>query len=205
MPPQITFVKITDNLSIPIKIFVKKTSTTTTTTSTTTKPTSKSIEINSKYLITVNYQPYQIQLSKNHLNSIINKLKPKILPILIYNNDNDNDLQESQPLTNIETKQLIIDNLKIIIPQQTILNIRTRLGLINYENISNEVEILSLWKKITNNNNNNNLKMLTVKKKFKFNGNQQEDEDKDSKEINFKLKQNYIIDNLNDCIKVYVN
>ena len=63
MPPQVTFVKIADNLSIPIKIFVKN------------QPplnfprlllssSSKSIEINSKYLININYQPYHIQLSK---------------------------------------------------------------------------------------------------------------------------------------------
>ena len=127
MPPQVTFVKIADNLSIPIKIFVKKSATTKLSTS---SSSSKSIEINSKYLININYQPYHIQLSKNQLNSIINKLKPKILPILIYNN-------HDQPITNIETQQLIIndeeDTLKIIIPQQTILNVRARLRLINYE------------------------------------------------------------------------
>lgn len=213
MPPQVTFVKIADNLSIPIKIFVKKSATTKLSTSS--SSSYKSIEINSKYLININYQPYHIQLSKNQLNSIINKLKPKILPILIYNN-------HDQPITNIETQQLIIndeeDTLKIIIPQQTILNVRARLRLINYENfITNsgsgngngngqvnvsELEITSLWKKIGNSEHNNNLKMLTVKKDFKF---PKDSEKEDTKDVKFKLKQNYIIDNLKDCIKVYIN
>lgn len=212
MPPQVTFVKIADNLSIPIKIFVKKSATTKLSTS---SSSSKSIEINSKYLININYQPYHIQLSKNQLNSIINKLKPKILPILIYNN-------HDQSITNIETQQLIIndeeDTLKIIIPQQTILNVRARLRLINYENfITNsgsgngngngqvnvsELEITSLWKKIGNSEHNNNLKMLTVKKDFKF---PKDSEKEDTKDVKFKLKQNYIIDNSKDCIKVYIN
>lgn len=215
MPPQVTFVKIADNLSIPIKIFVKKSATTKLSTSSSSSSSSKSIEINSKYLININYQPYHIQLSKNQLNSIINKLKPKILPILIYNN-------HDQPITNIETQQLIIndkeDTLKIIIPQQTILNVRARLRLINYENfITNsgsgngngngqvnvsELEITSLWKKIGNSEHNNNLKMLTVKKDFKF---PKDSEKEDTKDVKFKLKQNYIIDNLKDCIKVYIN
>ena len=56
--------------------------------------------------------------------------------------------------------------------------------------------------KIGNSEHNNNLKMLTVKKDFKFS---KDSEKEDTKQVKFKLKQNYIIDNLKDCIKVYIN
>lgn len=117
MPPQVTFVKLTDKTIIPIKIFVNKSSND----NQTSIQNKKTIAINSKSLITLNNQPFQIQLSKNYLNSLIIKLKPKILPILIYNKE-------------LKSQELILDdNIKIIIPQELIFAIRQTYGLLDVE------------------------------------------------------------------------
>lgn len=117
MPPQVTFIKLTDRSTIPIKVFVKKNPNG----KTVSTQDKRSVAINSKSLITLNNQPFQIQLSNDYLNSLVSKLKPELLPILIYN-----DNLESQLLT-------IDDNIKVVISLKLILTIRRALGMLDPE------------------------------------------------------------------------
>ncbi|RCK56066.1 hypothetical protein Cantr_05454 [Candida viswanathii] len=136
MPPQVTFVKLGSNTDIPIKIFVKKSGTSTT--------KKKTVAINSKSLITLNNQPFHVQLSKDYLNALVAKLKLKILPILF-----DNDSLETQEFTLDDGK------IKVVVPQLTILQVRWAFRVLDFEH--------PLFKKVWH--PDHSMHMLRVEKK----------------------------------------
>ncbi|CAI5757825.1 unnamed protein product [Candida verbasci] len=111
MPPQIIFLQITDNISTPIKVFVRRS---------TTNGKPSSLSINQKSLITLKNK-YHIKLSKNYLDNIIEDLKEDLEDILFHKND---------VYSNIEVNK---KGYKCIIPQSLIIGIRIELDLMNME------------------------------------------------------------------------
>ncbi|CCG22201.1 hypothetical protein CORT_0B04930 [Candida orthopsilosis Co 90-125] len=161
MPPQITFINLTKETALPLKIFIKnipldpttstpnkgslrnqqsnatKTSTTTTT----------SLSINEKSPITI-HNINQIKLNNAQIEHLVDSISPRIKSLLYYDLHHKQHQQEDQEGLGVndallesvnssgeyfKTTTFNIDNLKVVVPVDVLYQVRYRLGLIEYD------------------------------------------------------------------------
>lgn len=161
MPPQITFISLTKEIAIPVKIFIKNipsdpTSTAPpkpdrpSTTGSTTNSTTTSLSINEKSPITI-HNINQIKLNNAQIEHLVTTISPRVKNLLYYNlHHNKQQLlnEEGYEVKSVnetlgetfatagdyfKTTTLKIDNLKIVIPIDVLYQVRYQLGLIEYD------------------------------------------------------------------------
>ncbi|KAI5966374.1 uncharacterized protein KGF55_000683 [Candida pseudojiufengensis] len=177
MPPQLTFIKLTNELSIPIKLYIKrfetsKNSKTKNSESSTSSSTIQSLSINEVSPITI-HNITTIKLSPNQISEIITKITPIIKPI-IY------DISKL-----IQSYKFEIENLKIEIPIDILIQIRYKLRLIDFEEA----------KKYLNHSN-----FTTLVKKSKFYS--KKEDGNEERQVVFEEEENGVLNPNDDDIEI---
>jgi hypothetical protein len=200
MPPQITFIKLDDRLTVPVKIFVNRN----------TVLSVSDISINSKSLITLNNNYFQIKLSNNYLNSLFNDtLNKKIAEVLFEKPLNE--IVNLEPSENIKISNIIDSiNYKLSIPKILCLTVRCRLNLLT----SQDYTYLSLInqgnfsEKVLQSDFQMNLLVNTsqfVKLEPSLLVESDEEMPQDTKKlVQMDLQQLNLLNNLKNCIKLYL-
>ncbi|KAI5955942.1 hypothetical protein KGF54_001444 [Candida jiufengensis] len=211
MPPQLTFIQLTNELTIPIKLFIKKYENSKTAQSNTSNI--QSLSINEVSPITI-HNITTLKLSSNQISSIVDKITPLIKPI-VY------DVGKQ-----VRTYDLKIDNLKCVVPVDVIIQIRFRLRLIDYEEAKKSLSD-SFFNTMIKDQTFSSKKEEETEIVFnveetdepllnpddiveitdeKINENQEEEEVVDDKKnySNYSLKGKSIVGDFTNCIKVYV-
>lgn len=200
MPPQITFIKLDDRLTVPVKVFVNRN----------TVLSVSDISINSKSLITLNNNYFQIKLSNNYLNTLFNDtLNKKITEVLLEKPLNE--IVNLEPSENIIISNIIDSiNYKLSIPKILCLTIRFRLNLLtpqdyNYLSLINQG---NFSEKVLQSDFQMNLLVNTsqfVKLEPSLLVESDEEMPQDTKKlVQMDLQQLNLLNNLKNCIKLYL-
>lgn len=199
MPPQITFIKLNDKLSLPVKVFVNRNVTSST----------SDISINAKSLIKLNNNFFQIKLSNNYLKTLFNEtLSDKLIETLL--NKPTKEIFTNSTTSIIRTL-VSLDSVKynLIIPQSLLITIRAHLNLLTHSDISHLNSITP--------NFMDKLLIADFQLNLLINQNQMikleptllvEDDDDmfvdEKKLVDVKLKRLNLLNNLQNCIKLYI-
>ncbi|KAG7661030.1 uncharacterized protein J8A68_005402 [[Candida] subhashii] len=202
MPPQITFIKISKSISLPIKVFIKQQSTSDS------SITKNSYAINSKSLITLSNNKFQLRLSNNYLSKIISEISSDLKRILFYDRD------ESVVIQNQEIK--IGEKYKLFIPKQVIIEVRMRLGLLNMEQLEQYkapksdglgMKLLlreKIMRVMPEEEENDSLMISVEDGENREEELEEEGEDKKKVNMDYKLRNIPVVGGLSECITLHV-
>ena len=223
MPPQITFIRLSKDTSIPIKIFIKPSSS---------NQNKSSLAINSKSLITLNNTSpkyFQTRLSNNYLDNLINKLiRADLLNVLfdmcledIFSSVSTN--KHIHIKANSTTITLIHDDDKLkytlVVPFQLVLLLRRafrrltqadvvwlenhNISLID-KNIRADSDINLLVKSVSFNENNPSVPIQQDENDVMFVPDDEASEESMKKNLGYKISKVGIFNNLTYCVKIYL-
>jgi Single strand annealing-weakened 1. len=223
MPPQITFIRLSKDTSIPIKIFIKPSSS---------NQNKSSLAINSKSLITLNNTSpkyFQTRLSNNYLDNLINKLiRADLLNVLfdmcledIFSSVSTN--KHIHIKANSTTIILIHDDDKLkytlVVPFQLVLLLRRafrrltqadvvwlenhNISLID-KNIRADSDINLLVKSVSFNENSPSVPIQQDENDVMFVPDDEASEESMKKNLGYKISKVGIFNNLTYCVKIYL-
>ncbi|CUM66449.1 uncharacterized protein PRCAT00004113001 [Priceomyces carsonii] len=184
---QISFVKITEDVSIPVKVFINRKKIRS-------SANSSKVAINQKSIVKLNQVNY-LKLSGKDLNSLINDIEKDTLNLLI-----DKLLEEIYQTS--EKGKIVIDldntwSCTVILSIEFIINLRFYLNKLS----GDDIRLIEAKKAKISSMNDENLGFLIKEQTFSF----QEDEEMSKKLVDYKFRREKLINNMNNCLQIYVN
>lgn len=184
---QISFVKITEDVSIPVKVFINRKKIRS-------SANSSKVAINQKSIVKLNQVNY-LKLSGKDLNSLINDIEKDTLNLLI-----DKLLEEIYQTS--EKGKIVIDldntwSCTVILSIEFIINLRFYLNKLS----GDDIRLIEAKKAKISSMNDENLGFLIKEQTFSF----QEDEEMSKKLVDYKFRRKKLINNMNNCLQIYVN